>query len=95
MTPAVRILADLQRRALHKAPPGDATGKPCETCIHAVAASGTGPLCGRTAGRYLCEDERALGWFAALAYDACGARGRFHADAGTPRPGSNRTKLAL
>ena len=56
---------------------------------------GNPPLCGRTANRYFCEDERALGWFAALAYDACGARGRFHAGAGTPRPGSDRPKLAL
>ena len=84
----------LPRRALRNASTEGRGDKPCENCIHAVATRGSGPLCGRTAGRYLCEDERALGWFAALAYDACGARGRFHAGAGTPSPGPIRPDMA-
>jgi len=36
--------------------------------------------CGRSGAQFHCDDERALGRFAALFYGACGAQGRFHAE---------------
>jgi hypothetical protein len=53
-------------------------GKPCETCVHAVP--GPELSCGGTGGRYLCAEERSLGWLASLADDACGPGGRFRAE---------------
>lgn len=54
--------------------------KACERCVHAKAVPNSGLHCARTGGRYRCEDERALNWFAAHAYQACGTRGRFFVD---------------
>ena len=54
--------------------------KPCETCIHAVVVPHAGMHCGRSGAQFHCDDERALGRFAALFYGACGAQGRFHAE---------------
>ena len=67
--------------------------KTCETCIHAVVVPHVGMHCGRSGAQFHCDDERALGRFAALFYGACGAQARFHAErAAAPRaarfPGS-------
>jgi hypothetical protein len=53
---------------------------PCEHCVHATEVPHSGLHCARSGGWYRCEDERALGWFAARAYHACGAQGRFFVD---------------
>lgn len=50
---------------------------PCERCVYAIQVPESGLRCARSGGWYWCEDERALGWVAALAYHACGAGGRF------------------
>jgi hypothetical protein len=54
--------------------------KPCERCVHAIEVPHSGLHCARSGGWYRCEDERALGWFAARVYDACGTQGRFFTD---------------
>lgn len=54
--------------------------RPCRLCVHAILIPDAGLYCSRSGGWYRCEDERALGWVAALAYDACGARGRFFSE---------------
>lgn len=54
--------------------------KVCERCVHAIGVPHSGLHCARSGGWYRCEDERALNWFAARAYHACGAQGRFFAD---------------
>jgi len=49
----------------------------CERCVYAVPVPESGLHCARSGGWYPCEDERALGWVAALAYHACGTGGRY------------------
>ena len=65
---------------------------PCKECVHSMDVPYSELHCGRSGGWYRCEDERALGWVAALAYHACGAEGRFfarrtHEPATSPLPG--------
>jgi hypothetical protein len=64
--------------------------RPCERCVHSIPVAFSALHCARSGGKFRCLDERALGWLAALAYAACGARGRFFAErpdrpGGTPR----------
>ena len=60
--------------------------KPCETCVHAVVVPHVGMHCGRSGAQFHCDDERALGLFAALFNGACGAQGRFHAERAAAPP---------